>query len=54
MHLNKYQKFEQLRRKLLNGQPLDVGEATGDAVAKMMEEIKDTGKIENPYTLPGL
>jgi hypothetical protein len=30
-----------------------VGEATGDAVAKMLKEIKETSNIGNPYCVPG-
>jgi hypothetical protein len=52
-HMCSYGKFEQLRRKLINGEPLYTGEVTGDSVAKMLKEIEDTGNIENPYCLPG-
>jgi hypothetical protein len=51
-HVSSYRKFEQLRQKLLNGEPLNSGEATGDAVAKMLKEIEETQSIEGPYCLP--
>jgi hypothetical protein len=53
-HVSSYWKFEQLRRKLLNGEPLNVGEATGDTVAKMLKEIEETGNLANPYCLSGV
>jgi hypothetical protein len=52
-HVSGYRKFEQLRRKLLNGEPLNAGEATGDTVAKMLKEIEETGNLANPYCLSG-
>jgi hypothetical protein len=52
-HVSSYQKFEQLRRKLLSGEPLNADEATGDTVAKMLKEIKEIGNIANPYCLSG-
>jgi hypothetical protein len=48
-HVSSYRRYEQLRRKLLNGDPLDAGEATGDTVANMLKEIEDTGSMANPY-----
>jgi hypothetical protein len=30
-----------------------VGEATGDAVAKMLKEIEDKDSLKNPYFLSG-
>jgi hypothetical protein len=52
-HVSSYQKFEQLRRRLLNEEPLNAGEATGDIVAKMLKEMEDTGNLANPYCLSG-
>jgi hypothetical protein len=52
-HVSSYRKFEQLRRKLLNGEPLSAGEATGDTVAKMLKEIEETDNLANPYCLLG-
>jgi hypothetical protein len=52
-HVGSYHMFEQLRLKLLTGEPLNAGEATGDAVAKMLKEIKEMGNIANPYCLSG-
>jgi hypothetical protein len=52
-HVGSYHSFEQLRLKLLTGEPLNAGEATGDAVAKMLKEIKEMGNIANPYCLSG-
>jgi hypothetical protein len=31
---------------------LNTSEATGDTVAKMLNEIEDTGNIKNPYSMP--
>jgi hypothetical protein len=45
-------KFEQLRLKLLNGEPVNVSEVTGDAMAKMLKEIEETETLGNPYYLP--
>jgi hypothetical protein len=53
-HMSSYQKFEQLRRKLLSGEPMNAGEATGDAVANMLKEIKETSSLTNPYCLSGV
>jgi hypothetical protein len=53
-HVSSYRKFEQLLWKLLNGESLNTGEATGDAVAKMLKEIEDADSIKNPYCLPGI
>jgi hypothetical protein len=50
-HVTSYRKFEQLRRKLLKGEPLNAGEATGDTVAKMLKEIEETCNLANPYYL---
>jgi hypothetical protein len=50
-HVSRYRKFEQLRQKLVNGESLNAGEATGDAVAMMLREIKETSSLENPYCL---
>jgi hypothetical protein len=36
-HVSSYQKFEQLRRKLLSGESLNVDEATGDTLARMLK-----------------
>jgi hypothetical protein len=52
-HVSSYRKFEQLRRKLLDGESLNAGEATGDTVAKMLKEIEETGNLANPYCLSG-
>jgi hypothetical protein len=52
-HVSSHRKFEQLCRKLLNREPLNVGEATGDSVAKMLKEIQETDNIGNPYCLSG-
>jgi hypothetical protein len=52
-HVSSYRKFEQLRRKLLSGEPLNAGEATGDTVAKMLKEMEETGNLANPYCLSG-
>jgi hypothetical protein len=52
-HVSSYQKFEQLHRKLLSGEPLNAGEATGDAVANMLKEIKEMSSLANPYCLSG-
>jgi hypothetical protein len=52
-HVSSYRKFEQLRRKLLNGESLNAGEATGDAVAQMLKEIEEGSNLGNPYYLPG-
>jgi hypothetical protein len=52
-HVSSYQKFEQLRRKLLSGEPLNAGEATGDAVANMLKEMKETASLASPYCLSG-
>jgi hypothetical protein len=52
-HVSSYRKFEQLRRKRLNGELLNAGEATGDTVAKMLKEIEETGNLANPYCLSG-
>jgi hypothetical protein len=52
-HVSSYQKFEQLRRKLLNGEPLNADEATGDAVANMLKEMKQMASLANPYCLSG-
>jgi hypothetical protein len=30
---------------------LNIGEATGDLVAKMLREIEDISNLENPYCL---
>jgi hypothetical protein len=30
-----------------------MGEATGDAVAKMLKEIEETNSLKNPYCLSG-
>jgi hypothetical protein len=38
-YVNSYRKFEQLRLKLISLESLNVGEATGDAVANMLKEI---------------
>jgi hypothetical protein len=51
-HVNSYRDYEQLRQKLLIGDPLNISEATGDAVAKMLKEIEETGSLGNPYCLP--
>jgi hypothetical protein len=51
-HVSSHRKFEQLRLKLLNGEPLNTGEATGDAVAKMLKEIEEGSSLGNPYSLP--
>jgi hypothetical protein len=48
-HMNSHRTFEQLRRKLVDGEPLNVGEATGDSVARMLREIEEIHNIENPY-----
>jgi hypothetical protein len=50
--MNSYRKFEQLRQKLLSGESLNAGEATGDAVAKMLKEIEETGNLEGLYCVP--
>jgi hypothetical protein len=52
-HVSSHRKFEQLRRKLLNGEPLNAGEATGDAVAQMLKEIEEGSNLGNPYCLSG-
>jgi hypothetical protein len=52
-HMNSYRKYEQLRRKLLSGNTLNTGEATGDPVANMLKEIEETGNIANPYCISG-
>jgi hypothetical protein len=52
-YMSSYRKFEQLRRKLLSGEPMNAGEATGDAVAKMLKEIEETDSQKNPYCLSG-
>jgi hypothetical protein len=52
-HVSSYRKFEQLRQKLLNGQPMNAGEATGDTVAKMLKEIEEESSMGNPYCLSG-
>jgi hypothetical protein len=49
--VNSFRKFEHLRRKLLSGQLLNVGEATGDTVAKMLMEIKENKSLASPYCL---
>jgi hypothetical protein len=46
-----HQKFEQLRLKLLNGEPMGAGDATDDAVTKMLKEIEDGGSLKNPHCL---
>jgi methionyl-tRNA formyltransferase len=53
-HLNSYRRFDQLRQKLIYGEPLNAGEATGDSVAKMLKEIEETGNLENPYCMPAV
>jgi hypothetical protein len=50
-HVSSYRKFEQLRQKLLNGETLNTGEATGDTVAAMLKEIEDVSNLTNPYFL---
>jgi hypothetical protein len=53
-HMSSYRKFEQLRLKLFNGEPLNAGEPTGDTVAKMLKEIEERSSLGNPYCLPGI
>jgi hypothetical protein len=48
-HVSSYRKFDQLRRKLLSGESLNAGEATGDAMAKMLKETEEASIIEDPY-----
>jgi hypothetical protein len=43
-----------LRQKLLNGEPLNTSEVTGNAVAKMLREIEEMSNIGNPYCLPSV
>jgi hypothetical protein len=52
--VSNHRNFEELRRKLLNGEPLNAGEATGDAVAKMLREIEEGSSLGNPYCLSGV
>jgi hypothetical protein len=47
-----HRKYEQLRRKLVSGEPLNEGEVTGDTMSKMLKEIEEVGYIANPYCLP--
>jgi hypothetical protein len=51
-HLNSYQKFEQLRQKLINGETLNAAEATGDTIAKMLREVTQMDSLEESYCLP--
>jgi hypothetical protein len=53
-HVNSYRKFEQLRQKLVNGEPMNKGEATGDTVAQMLKEIEEESNLGNPYCLSGV
>jgi hypothetical protein len=53
-HVSSHRKFEQLRRKLLSGESLNAGEATGDAVAKMLKEIEETDSLRSPYCVSGV
>jgi hypothetical protein len=53
-YVSSYRKCEQLRRKLVSGGSLNAGEATGDAVAKMLNEIDETDSLQNPYCLSGI
>jgi hypothetical protein len=53
-HLNSYRRFDQLRKKLIYGEPLNAGEATGDLVAKMLKEIEETENLEDPYCMPAV
>jgi hypothetical protein len=50
--MRSHRPFEQLRRNLVNGDPLNVHEATGDSVAKMLREINEAANLKNPYYLP--
>jgi hypothetical protein len=50
-HMNSYREFEQLRQKLINGEPLIAYEATGNTIAKMLKEIKETDSLGSPYCL---
>jgi hypothetical protein len=49
--MHSYRKHEPLRQKLLRGEPLNAGEATGDTVSKMLKEIDEADSIANPYCL---
>jgi hypothetical protein len=51
-HVCSYRVYETLRQKLLNAESLNAGEATGDAMAKMLKEIEQPTAIGNPYCLP--
>jgi hypothetical protein len=51
--MSSYRKFEQLRQKLLNGEPANAGEVTGDTMAKMLKEIEEGSSMGNPYCLSG-
>jgi hypothetical protein len=47
--VSSFRKFDKLRRKLLSGEHLNTGEATGDEVANMLKEIEETCNLGNPY-----
>jgi hypothetical protein len=47
--MSSYHRFEELRLKLIDGESVNVGEITGDSVAKMLREIEDMGNFQNPY-----
>jgi hypothetical protein len=47
-----HQKYEQLRQKLVNAEPLNEGEVTGHSVSEMLKEIEEVSNIGNPYCLP--
>lgn len=44
-----YYKHNDLKRKLLSREPMDLNEATGQAIAEMLQETKEVNKMESPY-----
>jgi hypothetical protein len=47
-------KYDELRQKFIDGEPLNAGEATGDTISKMVREIDEAGNIGNPYSLSSI
>jgi hypothetical protein len=39
-HVTSYRRYEQLRQDLLSGEPMNISEITGDAIANMLKEIE--------------
>lgn len=52
-HSSGARKFVGVSHKLVNDEQLESTEATGDAIHKMLVEVRDTRQMDSPYLLGG-